>query len=303
MADRDWNPDTGGRSLAEILKEAGIESAQRSRRRRWDDPEETAIRQRRADAAAETSDRSGYGRRRSDLAAQDSGAPMTAPPPGGRVRSTPPARPADPREFRRPVAPEPTTSAIPNIRPDRKPGVPGSSASAAAAAPATTAAAAVTRERAPERAPERAAERAPERTAQRGGPEPVANRSRGRAAVEEDVHPHTGPIPVVHPDDIEEDLDGTPQESALAWLRFAGELVIALAAGVGIYFAATVLWEIVPYVAVLLVPVAVTGLVFGVGMWRRRMGHEPIGPRLLATLVFAGTLLTVAPAAGLLASG
>jgi hypothetical protein len=133
----------------------------------------------------------------------------------------------------------------------------------------------------------------------------------------EDAHPHTGPIPVVHPhdldgdldgdlhrdidEDIDEDLESSPQESALAWLRFAGELVIALAAGVGIYFAATVLWEIVPYVAVLLVPVAVTGLVFGVGMWRRRMGHDPIGPRLMATLVFAGTLLTVAPAAGLLA--
>lgn len=302
MADRDWNPDTGGRSLAEILKEAGIESAQRSRRRRWDDPEETAIRQRRADAAAETSGRSGYGRRRSDLATAEGGTSVTAPPPAGRVRSTPPARPAEPREFRRPVAPEPSTSAIPGIRPDRKPGVPGSAAApvaTAAAAPPTAAAAAVApaRERAPERAPERVTDRKPQRTA------PERTRSRGRGAVEEESHPHTGPIPVVHPDDIDEDLDGSPQESALAWLRFAGELVIALAAGVGIYFAATVLWEIVPYLAVLLVPVAVTGLVLGVGMWRRRMGHEPIGPRLLGALVFAGTLLTVAPAAGLLAGG
>jgi hypothetical protein len=70
-----------------------------------------------------------------------------------------------------------------------------------------------------------------------------------------------------------------------------------------LYFAATVLWEMVPHVAVLLAPLAVTGLVTGVGVWRQRQGGEPVGPRLLAVLVFAGTLLTIAPAAGLLASG
>ena len=41
----------------------------------------------------------------------------------------------------------------------------------------------------------------------------------------------------------------------------------------------------------------------GVGLWRQRQGKEPVGPRLLAILVFAGTLLTIAPAAGLLAGG
>jgi hypothetical protein len=121
------------------------------------------------------------------------------------------------------------------------------------------------------------------------------------------VHPMTGPIPVVRPDDFDgseaHDLDEGPRESALAWLRFVGELVIALAAGIGIYFAATVLWEMVPYLAVLLVPVAITGLVAGVGAWRHRMGHEAVGPRLLAVLVFAGTLLTVVPAAQVLAGG
>ena len=51
MAEPDWNPDTAGRSLAEILREANIESATRAARRRsWDDPEETGIRQRRAEA-------------------------------------------------------------------------------------------------------------------------------------------------------------------------------------------------------------------------------------------------------------
>jgi membrane protein YdbS with pleckstrin-like domain len=106
----------------------------------------------------------------------------------------------------------------------------------------------------------------------------------------------------VRPEELDDELDVSPKESALAWLRFAGELLIALAAGVGIYFLATLLWENVPYLAVLLVPVAVTGLVAGVGAWRQRQGREPVGPRLLAILVVAGTLLTIAPAAGLLAA-
>jgi membrane protein YdbS with pleckstrin-like domain len=136
-------------------------------------------------------------------------------------------------------------------------------------------------------------QRAAERMGQRSAP----------AAVES--HPNTGPIPVVRPEQFEDadDLDSTPRESALAWLRFAGELIIALAAGVGVYFAATVLWEMAPHVAVLLAPRAVTALVAGVGVWRLNQGREPVGPRLLAILVFAGTLLTIAPAAGLLAGG
>jgi hypothetical protein len=152
--------------------------------------------------------------------------------------------------------------------------------------------------RAPEGEGERERERADRRPAQR-----VAERPVRRPAVES--HPNTGPIPVVRPDDFADadDLDSTPQESALAWLRFAGELIIALAAGVGVYFAATLLWENIPHLAVLLAPVAVTALVSGVGMWRQRQGRGPVGPRLLAILVFAGTLLTIAPAAGLLAGG
>ena len=75
MAEPDWNPDTGGRSLAEILREAGIESASRKNRRRWDDPDEAGLRQRRAEAAAAEGARSGYGRRRSDLADDPAGRP------------------------------------------------------------------------------------------------------------------------------------------------------------------------------------------------------------------------------------
>ncbi|MDP9390588.1 MAG: hypothetical protein M3P89_04195, partial [Actinomycetota bacterium] len=144
---------------------------------------------------------------------------------------------------------------------------------------------------------------------QRGADRRVADRRSERPARAAD-HPVTGPIPVVRPGRFDEpdihdaeDLDATPRESALAWLRFGGELVIALAAGVAVYFAATVLWEMIPHVAALLAPLAVTGLVGGVGVWRHRQGREPIGARLLATLVFAGTLLTIFPAAELLSRG
>jgi hypothetical protein len=267
MAEPDWNPDTGGRSLAEILREAGIESAARAnRRRRWDDPEETGIRQRRAEAAAAdgAAGRSGNGRRRSDPGDDRS---ADAPPPPAVERRQHPER----RQPRRPV-PESATAAIPGLRPDRKPGVPAATAMPSSPVPALD---------------RKASQPIPQRAAPRLAPDPD--------------HPSTGPIPVIRPDQISADLDATPRESALAWLRFAGELVIALAAGVGVYFAATVLWEIVPHVAVLLAPLAVTGLVTGVSVWRQRQGREPVGARLLAVLVFAGTLLTIAPAAGLLA--
>jgi hypothetical protein len=266
MAEPDWNPDTAGRSLAEILREANIESATRAARRRsWDDPEETGIRQRRAEAAA--ADKAGFGRRRSDL--EDAPTPRDRP------------------DFSRP-APEPSTAAIPGLRPDRKPHVP--TTTSAPVAP-------VRERRAPAHsAPQRAAAKAVDRRSER--PVRVAD------------HPATGPIPVVRPGRFDEpdvpdagDLDATPRESALAWLRFGGELVIALVAGVGVYFAATVLWEMVPHVAALLAPLAVAALVGGVGMWRHRQGREPVGPRLLATLVFAGTLLTIFPAAELLSRG
>jgi hypothetical protein len=38
-------------------------------------------------------------------------------------------------------------------------------------------------------------------------------------------------------------------------------------------------------------------------VFRRRLGREPMGAPLLAVLVFAGALLTIMPAAGLLSAG
>ena len=227
-------PETGGRPLADILREAGIE-APRSARRRRGDTGDIPVKQRQREPDTDTGPNPG--RRASDT---------------GRVarEAVRPAREVS-RDTGRVTAEKtgrgpdgPTTAAIPNVRPTRRPGVPGV-----------------------------------------------------------DPAPATGPIPVARPretDGLDEPLGA--RDGALAWLRFAGELVLALAAGVGIYFLSTVVWEQVPQVAVVLAPLAVTALVAGVSAWRQRTGREPVGPMLVAVLVFAGTLLTIAPAASLLAT-
>ncbi|MCZ2821931.1 hypothetical protein O2V63_16435 [Modestobacter sp. VKM Ac-2977] len=123
-------------------------------------------------------------------------------------------------------------------------------------------------------------------------------------------HPVTGPIPVVSAAQAEaargkaakvDEEPLTGRESVLAWARFAGEMVVALAAGIGVYFAFTVLWELLPYVALVAAPVTVTGLVAGVAAYRQRRGQGALPVRLLAVLLLAGTVLVIAPAAGLLA--
>ncbi len=132
----------------------------------------------------------------------------------------------------------------------------------------------------------------------RTGRTPVGGRS-GSEPV-----PTTGPIPkVVLPADDADDEPLTTSQAAVAWARFAGELVLALAVGVGLYYLFTVLWELQPYVATVAAPLAITGLVGGVSAWRQRRGQGPVGLRLLLVLLFAGTLLCVVPAAGLLAGG
>jgi hypothetical protein len=293
MAEPDWNPDTAGRSLAEILREAGIEAPRSGKRRRWDDPEDTGgIRQRRT--GPPSGEDTAFGRRASDSRVGDD------TPPRGR-----------------PVA-EPSTAAIPGLRgPSRTPDVPGPSTPPPVQRTRQADDRTTGRQSPVDRAPvpdaladlDRVDERDRGVPSRRRATDPAVE-STGRVADRPvrkppaDDHPSTGPIPVVRDGDtVLDEQEAGPRESALAWLRFAGELVIALAAGIGVYFLATVLWEQVPYLAVVLVPVAVTGLVAGVSLFRRRLGREPMGAALLAVLVFAGALLTVLPAADLLNSG
>src|SRR5690348_16964168 len=75
MAEPAHNTETGGRSLADILREAGIENPSRSgRRRRWDDVDDTGTHQRRRDAD-DAATQGGYGRRSSDQPAGRTMAP------------------------------------------------------------------------------------------------------------------------------------------------------------------------------------------------------------------------------------
>jgi hypothetical protein len=256
------DPETSGRPLADILREAGVESPTRGRRRRGDELEDTGVRQRGTGDTGRVADRREFGRRAGDRAGD---AAPSAPVPDRRVGRR---------------QPEPSTAAIPGLRPSRKPGVPGGSP--AGTSGDGSASEGQPRERAPRERPSRA----------------------GLAAKVASA-PQTGPIPVVRADDppLLEDEGLAPREGVVAWLRFGGELVLALAAGVGIYFLFTMLWQQLPYLAVLLAPVAVAGLVGGVGAWRQRQDREPAGVRVVAVLVFAGTLLTIAPAAGLLSTG
>ncbi len=317
MAEPDWNPDTGGRPLAEILREAGIDTSRAAKRRRWDEPDEP-VRQRRPDSQP-PADRP-FGRRRSDVEEQETGAVRSGSTRAGS-RQPSPSRgsgpgfpPVRPSEAGGAVA-GPATAAIPGLRPDRSPAVPHPSAPlpdiplgalrgdrVSGGDTGRVAERAVGRntgrvaDRAVGRDTGRVADRAVGRDTGRTGLR--ASRPGQRAAPRDELT-STGPIPGVRAHDVD-DLDG--DASPLAWLRFVGELVIALAVGIGVFFAATLLWEMAAYVALLLVPLAVTGLVAGVGMWRQRQGAEPVGPRLLALLVFAGTLLTIVPAAQLLAT-
>jgi hypothetical protein len=267
------DPETGGRPLADILREAGVESPTRGRRRRGEELEDTGVRQRGSGDTGRVADRPEFGRR-----ASDRGGDRTGSRPGDRVREKIESAdaPAPERRVGR-RQPEPSTAAIPGLRPSRKPGVPAAAAGTVREGTAR------------------------EGTAREGTLRERAPRARTAGA---DPGPRTGPIPVVRTDDppLLEDESAGPREGALAWLRFIGELVLALAAGVGIYFLFTVLWQQLPYVAVLLAPVAVAGLVGGVSAYRQRQDREPAGARLVAVLVFAGTLLTIAPAAGLLST-
>src|SRR4051812_36880160 len=97
--------ETGGRSLADILREAGIENPTKAgRRRRWDDLDDTGTRQRRPDAgdAPAARDTGYYGRRASDLPLERTLAPRE----GGERRAQYPRPESD---LRREQYPRPET--------------------------------------------------------------------------------------------------------------------------------------------------------------------------------------------------
>ncbi|SDP64675.1 hypothetical protein SAMN05660199_04490 [Klenkia soli] len=269
--------DHSVRSLAEILREHGLESDAGTRpgttgpvrQKRKRTVEETVADKAERAGTTGTQGRTATGppdtdRRTGDRRTGDRRA--ATPPPPLEARATPVARVAPgtgsrfgrrrapepaPATVEQPVAgePGPTTAAIPGMRTGRTPGFPAG----------------------------------------------VGSRADAPAV------PSTGPIPkVVLPADDEDAEPLTAAQSAVAWARFVGELLLALAVGVGVYYLFTVLWELVPYAAVVAAPLAIAGMVGGVTFWRGRHGQGPLETRLLVLLLFAGTLLVVVPAAGLL---
>jgi hypothetical protein len=275
--------DHSVRSLAEILREHGLESDAGTRpgttgpvrpaRRKRTVEETRADKEARDEGSrpgpADTSGPGGDDRRVADRRTGGRRTADTTPPPPLDARAPKPVARATPEtgsRFGRRRAPEPapstveqpvagepgpTTAAIPGMRTGRTPGFPAGVGSRA------------------------------------GSPEV----------------PSTGPIPkIVLPTGEDEGAEPlTRAQSAVAWARFVGELVLALAVGVGVYYLFTVLWELLPYAAVVAAPLAIAGMVGGVSFWRSRHGQGPMETRLLVLLLFAGTLLVVVPAAGLLA--
>ncbi len=251
--------DHSVRSLAEILREHGLESeagtrpgttgpARPSQRKRGvEDPPPS-----RSGATGRECRTSGARRASDQPTPVATVSPETAAPRVGRRKTD--------VHLPEPIAPGqgelfptggPTTAAIPGLRPSRTPGVPTPT------------------------------------TGSRSGAPDLAS---------------TGPIPkIVLPAEEEAAEPLTVGQSVVAWAWFVGELVLALAVGVGVYYLFTVLWETLPYLAVVLAPLVVTGMVGGVAFWRRRHGQAQLETRLLLPLLFAGTLLVVVPAAGLLA--
>lgn len=85
--------------------------------------------------------------------------------------------------------------------------------------------------------------------------------------------------------------------SAVHYLLALGELILAVALGLGLSYLFRQLWDFTPYVAAVAAPVAVCGLVGVVGAVRKRLhlGAVPLG--LLLVILFVATLLVVLPAA------
>ncbi|WP_448615443.1 hypothetical protein [Modestobacter sp. URMC 112] len=259
--------------VAEILRQHGLES-------------EFGTRPKRSDEAA-----------RADWPAR----PAPADQPHSRLR--PPADPGPPAQVARPrEAPREEARTGRNV--SAAPAAPAPASPAPAAARAGAAAPAATPPAAP-------APRSSHRAAATAGPTTSGIRglrpSRKPGVPSTDDPVATGSFAAVAAGALAAetaDPDAPPPtavQSALAWLRFALELLLAVGIGVGTYFAFTVLWELMPYVALIAAPLVLTALVAGVAAWRHRHEQAQLGVPLLAVLVFAGALLVIAPAAGLLA--
>ena len=84
------------------------------------------------------------------------------------------------------------------------------------------------------------------------------------------------------------------------WTLAIGEVILAVAIGVGLSFVFRLLWDIAPYAAAVLAPVVICAVVAIVGFGRKKMGLGSIPLSLLLLVLFVTALLVVIPAAWVL---
>lgn len=134
-----------------------------------------------------------------------------------------------------------------------------------------------------------------------GAPKAVPGTDSGAATVATSApaHGNRSPSPLSGapaPDPAEESAVAV-RGGAAGWAILVVELLAAAGLGVGAWYAFSALWELLPYVAAFAGPLVVTGLVAVAGALRARTGRNPLGLPTLCILVFAGTVLVVLPAA------
>jgi len=109
------------------------------------------------------------------------------------------------------------------------------------------------------------------------------------------------PLALEPPEEPEDESSAVALHSGVAsWAILGVELLAALGLGVGVWYAFSALWDLLPYVAAFAGPLVVTGLVAVAGALRARTGRNPLGLPTLCILVFAGMVLVILPAATLI---
>ncbi len=260
------------RTLAEVLREAGIEPAGRGgRRRRTED-----------------------GPRPDGPVAAEPAA--TAPEAGPPVITREPA--AAPRRHRRRAARDDEDVPDPLMPPT---GQPAGSDATVTAVPLPQQEQAE-EEQPPDGGPEPAAD---VQAAQRVGAadiEPAPDLGSGdepRSGVDVEPAPDAGPDSDAAPGSA--DRTTSRRSGVLGWLVFLVELAAAAALGVLIWYVFSLLWELYPYVAAVAAPFVLAGVVLIAEALRRRRSQERLSAAVTVALLLVTAFLVVLPAAAVLA--
>lgn len=300
MTDVDGPEPQLPRTLADVLREAGIESVGRGgRRRRAEDAPPIAS------PAGPDRLHSASGARHAVLAepaadpSQDSD---SLGPPRHRRRAQPQGDVANEEEPTR--AETPASGPVPDVPSTPNEDSPAPRPPPEPAAPEPAAAPSLRQE--PGSRPEPGAlPRRRAASARIGQPEqsrePAAARATAIGAVDA-----TTAVPEVVPGPAATRSMSSSMSShsgVLGWILFVVELAAAAGLGVLIWYAFSLLWELYPYAAAVAAPVVLAGVVLGSQLLRRWRSQEPLGASAIAALLLVAAFLVVMPAAGVLAAG